>query len=339
MNKKKILFYSSVKNTELFESQRFYFVDINLLENLGYDVIKTNKISDFFKFWTYDISFLYFYRWSLFPGLISSFFLKNIYFTGGIDHLEEKITSRRQYLIQVWLFKLCYLLSKTCIIVSKSDLKNIKKIFNGKKPHKIYLSFHTIDFQNYHLEDLSNKNNNFSTIAWMESVDNIKRKGIDKSVIIFQKLIKNIEFSDSKFYIIGKEGKGSDYLKKLCKSLKISHKVVFTGSISEEQKISILKNNKYYFQLSTFEGFGIAAIEALASKNIVIHSGNGGLNETMRSFGVKINIETDLDQYIDDVLYLLVHYPPNLLVKASQHIENNYSNKTRENDFKIIIRD
>jgi hypothetical protein len=92
-------------------------------------------------------------------------------------------------------------------------------------------------------------------------------------------------------------------------------------------------------QLPTFEGLGIAAIEALASKNIVIHSGNGGLNETMRNFGVKINIETDLDQYIDDVLYLLVHYPSNLLVKASQHIEDNYSNKTRENDFKIIIRD
>lgn len=339
MTRKKILFYSSVKNIKLFDIQRFYSVDIKLLENLGYDVIKTNKISCFFKFWKYDISFLYFYRWSLFPAIISKFFSKNIYFTGGIDHLEEKITTRREYLIQVWLFKLCYLLSKTCIIVSKSDLKNIKKIYNGKQPLKIYLSFHTINFKKYYLEDLSDKNNNFSTIAWMESVDNIKRKGIDKSLIIFQKLINNIEFSDSKFYIIGKEGKGSDYLKKLCKSLKISNKVVFTGSISEKQKISILKKNKYYFQLSTFEGFGIAAIEALASKNIVIHSGNGGLNETMRNFGVKINIETNFDQYIDDVLHLLVHYHSNLLFKSSHHIKDNYSNKTRENDFKIIIRD
>ena len=86
MSRKKILFYSSVKNIKLFDIQRFYSVDVKLLENLGYDVIKTNKISCFFKFWNYDISFLYFYRWSLFPALISRCFLKKIYFTGGIDH-------------------------------------------------------------------------------------------------------------------------------------------------------------------------------------------------------------------------------------------------------------
>jgi glycosyltransferase involved in cell wall biosynthesis len=339
MTRKRILFYSSVNNIHLFDIQRFYTVDIKLLESIGYDVIKTNKVSCFFKFWKYDISFLYFYRWSLFPALISKFFSKNIYFTGGIDHLEEKITTRREYLIQVWLFKLCYLLSKTCIIVSNSDLENIKKIFNKKQLHKIYLSFHTINVENYYLEDLSGKNNHFSTIAWMESVDNIKRKGIDKALIIFHKLINNIEFSDSKFYIIGKQGKGSDYLKKLCKSLEISNKVVFTGSISEEQKISVLKKNKYYFQLSTFEGFGIAAIEALAAKNIVIHSGNGGLNETIRDFGVMINIETNFDEYIENVLHLLVNYNYDLMFKSTQHITDNYSNRTRQNDFKIIIRD
>ena len=46
MSRKKILFYSSVKNIKLFDIQRFYSVDVKLLENLGYDVIKTNKIDD-----------------------------------------------------------------------------------------------------------------------------------------------------------------------------------------------------------------------------------------------------------------------------------------------------
>ena len=334
---KKILFYSSVTQMELFDSQRFYSVDIELLENLGFEVTKTNKISSFLMFWKYDISFLYFYRWSLIPAVISRFFLKKIYFTGGIDQLEESITTKKEYLLQVILFKVCYLLSDKCIVVSKSDLQNIWRALKRKKLRKIYLSFHTISFDDYFLENVSGKNNHFSTIAWMENIANVKRKGIEKSLILFQKLSGYSEFSDSKLFIIGKEGEGSVYLKKRCKSLKISNKVIFTGSISEEEKIYILKKSKYYLQLSTFEGFGIAAIEALASKNIVIHSGNGGLNETMRDFGVRINIETDFDQTIDGVLGQLNHFNLDALFKSTVHVKDNYSNITRENNFKSII--
>ena len=72
----------------------------------------------------------------------------------------------------------------------------------------------------------------------------------------------------------------SDLLEQLIQKLKITNKVIFTGEIEEDKKITLLKNNRYYFQLSTYEGFGIAALEALAAGNIVIHSGKGGLNDS-----------------------------------------------------------
>jgi glycosyltransferase involved in cell wall biosynthesis len=338
MIKKRILFYSSVNSLELFKVQRFYSIDIQLLERLGHNVALTNKICDFLLFWKYDISFLYFYKWSLFPAILSKLFFKKVYLTGGIDELNEVTTSKREYLIQVLFFKLCYLFSDTCLIVSKSDFKNIKKIYNGKYLQKLYLSFHTINYESFHVEDLLLKNKNFTTVGWMESVSNVKRKGIDKSLILFEKLIKNPEFSDSKFYIIGKEGEGALYLKKLCRSLNISNKVVFTGFIDENQKSSILKSSKYYFQLSTFEGFGIAAIEALAAKNIVIHSGNGGLSETMINFGIKINLNGNLEKNIDNIVNLIVNYRSDLLFKAHYHIIDNYTNEARENDFLKIIQ-
>ena len=64
--KKRLLFYSSVKSLELFKTQKFYQIDIALLEDLGYDVWLSNRIFDSLLFWKYDILFSYFYRYSFY---------------------------------------------------------------------------------------------------------------------------------------------------------------------------------------------------------------------------------------------------------------------------------
>jgi len=337
MIKKRVLFYSSVKDIELFQIQRFYSVDIALLVNLGYEVSITNHIGKFCLFWKYDIAFLYFYKWALLPAILAKIFSKKVYFTGGIDQLEESITSKIEFFSQAILFKLCYIFSDICLVVSQSDLKNIKKIYNRKCLDKVYFSSHTINVDSFYVENVLSKKNDFTTIAWMGSIENVQRKGVDKSLILFEKLVQRQEFSDSKFYIIGKQGEGSRYLSKLCTSLNITDRVVFTGDIDEEVKIAILRDSKYYFQLSTFEGFGIAAIEALAAKNIVIHSGKGGLKETIKNFGVKINIYADSVEDFVNISNLIVSYRPDLLSKAHNHILANYSNDARQNDFMKIM--
>lgn len=337
MVRENVLFYSSVKNFELFYLQRFYQIDIELLQSIGYNVIVTNKILDFLLFWKYDKSFLYFYRWSLFPAILSKFFLKKVYFTGGIDELNELTTAKRDYFIQVILFKLCYLFSDKCVIVSKSDMLNILKIFSYKPLRKVYLSYHTIDHVKFYVNDDLLKINNFTTIGWMESISNVRRKGIDKSLILFDKLLKYPHFSDSKLYIIGKEGEGSNYLRELCKSLKITNNVVFTGDIGENEKVAILRSSKYYLQLSDFEGFGISAIEALAAKNVVIHSGNGALSETLLNFGVKINMKDVLNENIDNIVHLMVNFRSELFNEARRHVINNFSNESREKILKEIM--
>ena len=39
---KKVLFYSSVPSKKLFYTQRFYYIDISLLQDLGCEVILSN---------------------------------------------------------------------------------------------------------------------------------------------------------------------------------------------------------------------------------------------------------------------------------------------------------
>lgn len=338
MNKKIILFYASVKDKELFHIQRFYQIDIELLKNLGYSVNLSNKVLDFCFFWKYDISFIYFYRFGLFTAILSKLFFKKVFFTGGIDSLEHNATTHKDYLLQKIFFKLCLLFSDKCILVSTSDENNVKKIYNGKLPDKTYLSFHTIDVEKFAVDDLSKKETIFSTIAWMGSKENVYRKGIDKSLIIFKNLIQKKEYFLAKLYIIGKEGEGSEYLRKLCIDMKISDNVIFTGNIKEEDKIELLKRSKCYFQLSSFEGFGIAAIEALAAKNIVIHSGRGGLNETMRCYGIKVDIASNLENQIETIYDQLSNFNSELLTIAQKHIQDNYSNFKRQKDFEKIFR-
>lgn len=333
----RVFFYSGVKDKRLFHIQKFYHIDIELIKNLGFSIYESNKITDFLYFWRYDTAFIYFYKIGLFSAIIARLFGKKVYFTGGIDNLEKRTTTFKEYQIQKLFFKLCYLLSDKCILVSTSDETNVKNIYSGMLPERTYLSFHTIDIEKFVVQDLSKKQNVFSTIAWMGRIENVYRKGVDRSLRVFKALTEKTKYANASFYIIGKEGEGSEYLRKLCIELGISDKVVFTGSIDEEQKIDILKRSRYYFQLSSYEGFGIAAIEALAAKNIVIHSGNGGLKETMKNFGIKVDIVLDLEKQIDHIYDQLSTFNLEKLERAQKHVVDNYSNIRRQNDFEKIF--
>jgi glycosyltransferase involved in cell wall biosynthesis len=336
--KKRILFYSSVSTVSLFETQKFYKTDIEILKNLNFDVAVTNKISHFLIFWRYDIAFIYFYRKGLVPAIISKAFGKKVYFTGGIDDLNATTTNDKNYFLQKVFFKLCNLFSNKSILVSYSDQANVREIYSGKLPENIGLSFHTINIESFSVSDLSIKECFFTTIVWMESIENVKRKGVNRALIIFKMLVEKNKYFNAKFYIIGKEGAGSIYLRLLCEELDICDKVVFTGSIDEILKIDLLRRSTYYFQLSTFEGFGIAALEALAAKNIVIHSARGGLRDTIKNYGVILNINEPLPKQLDSLDCELLNFNNNKLHAAYEDINTCYSNISRQKYFEVIFK-
>lgn len=331
---KTILFYSSVKDLNLFKTQRFYAIDIALLKKIGYNVLVTNKLSSFLKFWNYNLAFLYFYRYSFFAGLIARFFGKSVYFTGGIDALEISFSTPIAYYIQTVFFKLCYLVSSKCIIVSHSDLQNIQRISN-RKLTKISFSQHTIDAESF--DSNKSKEKIFSSIVWMGNKENVIRKGVDRALELFALLIQNDDrFKEYNFIVVGEKGEGTIYLLDLCNKLGIEDKVFFMGAVSEDIKINLLARSTYYFQLSKYEGFGIAALEALASGNIVIHSGNGGLKDTIKNYGVIVNLKED-----NDTIYCLLKeklFDKFDTKEINYYVSANFSNKKREDDLKIIIQ-
>lgn len=332
-NKKHVLFYSSVKDKELFYIQRFYQIDISILEQLGYEVELSNRINDAWKFWRYDFVFAYFYRYAFFPAFIAKLFGKDTYFTGGIDALDKNLVSGREYNIQKWFFKFCYWVAKSCIIVSTTDDKNVRQLVKGKK---LSYSEHTIETEPFKCE-LSQKENIFVTIGWQATVGNVKRKGMDTSIRLFAELNKLPEYKEAKLFILGKAGDGTKYLEDIVKELGLEGRVVFTGSVSEEQKVDYLKRSKHYLQLSVFEGFGVAALEALCAKCIVIHSGKGGLSNPIYNNGIMVDIDNPLDVMFEELKRTLASFDVDKLEVGCREVCNRYDNERRKVDFRRII--
>jgi glycosyltransferase involved in cell wall biosynthesis len=328
-----------VKDRDLFHVQRFYYTDISILEELGYKVILSNKIHDAFLFWRYDIVFAYFYKWSFFVALIATFFSKRIYFTGGIDDLNYNSTISKRYFIQKILFKLCYFLSTSCIIVSESDKINIERIYKKRNLRKISFSEHSIDveFISKQASLVNIKKHFFSTIAWMENIENVNRKGVDLTLFVFKFLREKPEFRKYHLYIIGKEGVGSEYLKSLASDLGLSDSIHFTGAISEIEKIYKLLESQYYFQLSKYEGFGLAAIEAIACRNIVIHSGRGGLKYTMNDNNIIFNIHESFQIEAEKLYMNMLSFDSNNIELAHENIRIRFSNNRRKKDIEEIF--
>jgi glycosyltransferase involved in cell wall biosynthesis len=96
--------------------------------------------------------------------------------------------------------------------------------------------------------------------------------------------------SDSRMHFIG----GGELLGKansLSVELGIENKCVFHGDISLEKMFDLLNRSKVLVSTSTFEGFGLARLEALGAGCCVVSTDTGGVEDylsNLRNIGVFI---------------------------------------------------
>jgi glycosyltransferase involved in cell wall biosynthesis len=277
----------------MFSIQGFFRTDIRILNELGYRVKLANHFWRYLCYSQYDIAYIYFYRYGLIPAVISKIMKKKVIFTGGIDYLDRSFAGKRAYIIQKIFFKLCGYFSDRSIIVSNQDLENIRKAYK-KQPRNLIVSNHSIDISNYESSISLYKENLITTVAWMVNEDNTIRKGVHRCIEVFRELSRISP--EYRLNIIGPKGPGSIYVESLVRKYGLQSKIIFTGAISEKEKISILNKSKLYLQLSDYEGFGISAVEAMMAGNLVVHSGKGGLVDGLGNNGIVV---PDHNNYIE----------------------------------------
>jgi glycosyltransferase involved in cell wall biosynthesis len=307
-------------------------MDIEILEDLGFEIELCNSTKPFLTK-KYDMAFLYFYRKSLLPCLLARLFGKKVFFTGGVDDLNKDTTSLQRYLIQYFFFFWCYVFSTKCIVISNGDLQNIYKVIGRDFLNKLVIVPSCLYkyTENYFVE--RTKENIFTTICFFEYDSNFFRKGIDKALMVFASLQKYSEFVDHKLYVIGKYGKTNHLLQKYISDLKL-YNVIVTDSISDKEKYGILSRSKYYFQLSMYEGFGLAALEALYFKNIVIHSNKGGLSDFMKDFGIIYDEKNDT---VSSLYEKIKNMDEKYLKHAPEWVLSHFSYKVRKTEISKIL--
>ena len=176
----------------------------------------------------------------------------------------------------------------TC--VSKSLKEDTLDQFDIKKNIEVIPNF--IDINKYILQqDLCLQENPVQSKEFIIShVSNFRSvKNIANVIKIFYNIQKELE---AKLLMIG-EGPDKSLAEDLCNELGISHLVDFLGNTNQVEKN--LCHSDLFLLPSSAESFGLAALEAMASKVPVISSNTGGLPE------ININGETGYVENFDDV--------------------------------------
>ncbi len=120
-----------------------------------------------------------------------------------------------------------------------------------------------------------------------------KIKGIDLLISAFDMIAKE---KDLYLVIAGEDDDGDGYKKKVKKWVKdfnLKNRVIFTGMLSGDDKLSALYNAEVFVLPSYSENFGIAAVEAMACGTPVVISDKVGIHREIEQNKAGIVVKTN----------------------------------------------
>jgi glycosyltransferase involved in cell wall biosynthesis len=166
----------------------------------------------------------------------------------------------------------------------------------------------------------------------------VKLKKVENLIIAFKEVLSKIP--DAELYIVG-IGPQESMLKNMVEQLKITSKVHFTGFVSEEEKIVLMKRAWVLVQPSVAEGFGLVLAEANACKTPVIAVDSGGPREVVRDGETGYLIKPNNIKILIEKLIELLSDKNRVLVmgeKGRRVIEENFTwDKVAEKIERIIL--
>lgn len=107
------------------------------------------------------------------------------------------------------------------------------------------------------------------------------RKNLDLCIRLFNDLIKDKQFADFKFFIVGRAGWRKEKIFQLVKDLQLDDKVIFVGYVKDEDLPYFYSGAEMTFYLSSYEGFGLPPLESLACGTPTVAGNNSSMRETL----------------------------------------------------------
>ncbi len=284
MKDNRVCLYSHVENKSVFKNVCFYRDDLIALERNYNQALATNSYVELIKFKP-SLVVSYFFTWSLLVAFLGRFIGFRVIIIGMGDQISPDVYNGLRLLLCKITAFLCLLLSEKILVSCSNDKNNLYKLcfgFNFLKKKIRLENLVVVPFQ--YKETREHKNFKALTICWLGNEKNLIRKGVDCSIrLIF--LLRSIGINAS-LDIAGLDGPGKTIINKLIEEYQLKNYVNYIGFISESEKNALMSSHSVYLQLSDYEGFGMAALEALFSGMVVIHSNAGGLKDHIGSNGI-----------------------------------------------------
>ena len=285
----------------------------------------------FFNIYKYRIIFIWFADYhSLLPVFFSKlsggFSAVNI---GGYD--ADEILIGKPKSIKARFRKLCvkYTVKKCTKIFPVSNVikSYLERVVPPEKCETVFCCINTGRFSAE--ENTGKKENLIITVGGGgEFIKEAKRKRLDFFISLGEEFTKRHPGYKAKFYLVG-HNKGTatyNYLKELIKSPSIEIKPL-TASI--EELVSYYRRASVYMQLSFYEAFGIAQIEAMYYGCIPVSNGGGAIPDVVGNAGFVIK-DYDLEKYIAAIKEVLDGKHENLRNEAKKRVAENFTLQVRK---------
>lgn len=260
----KIVFYCN-DTLENIQSMEYYNQDVNVLIELGHDVIICNNYRDIPL--DFDVIYIWWWTYALYPVLLAKLLGRKSIITGVFNYRPVKQIAnsgfRARPFHQRLLITLALKLANVNLFVSKIEFDEVPWVFNLKKFYYFPCAIADMYFQN---PDKSPRDG-LLNIAW-SGKENLKRKGVLDILDALQILRDRGVYLNCS--LAGRPGNGYHDLLSHISELGLGSQVFTLGEVSIEKKLKLFSESKIYVQPSYFEGFGLATAEALASGCCVI---------------------------------------------------------------------
>ncbi|HEY0087211.1 MAG TPA: glycosyltransferase family 4 protein, partial [Candidatus Lokiarchaeia archaeon] len=189
-------------------------------------------------------------------------------------------------------------------IIAVSNANKKKLIELGVKEDMIFVIPNGIYL--YELKNVKNpkKKKDETKIVWTGRM--VEIKGL-KNLIKAMKIVVT-SYPDSKLALIG-DGPLKNNLMNLSEDLCLKENIDFIGYVKNEAILEYLENSDIFVLPSTFEGFGISALEAMNCSKPIIGSNIGGIVDIIEDKKNGLLVEPENHQQLAEKICYLIEHP------------------------------
>jgi glycosyltransferase involved in cell wall biosynthesis len=269
-------FFARVRDPALFEIVDFYRNDIEILRQLGFEVVLARTFSEVP--WDCDLYF----TWWWGPGMMS--LAKSLprgrpnVFTGALQLGPEVQWWQSLGPVKRVVVRSCLHLATANLAISRAELAHLSSL---GAPRAQYVPL-GIDTELYRPGSGESKGKTVVTVSHL-TADNVRRKRLMTVVRAVPLVLA--EHSDARFVVVGARESGYQSLVDLARSLGVADAIEFVGRISTEEKIRIYQQASLLAQSTIYEGFGVAQAEAMSCGLPVVTSARGSVPEVVGDCG------------------------------------------------------